>query len=428
MARPRATTRRQFLQHAAALSAAPLVLTTTTRRAHAAPPSNRLTVGLIGVGNMGSGHLNGFLGDDALQLVAICDVDRTKRDAACQKVDEHYGNHTRSGRHAGCASIHEYEELLARPDIDAVLIATPDHWHAAIAIAACRAGKDVYCEKPLSLTVREAQAMTAAARRYATVFQTGSQQRSSAEFRHAVELVRNGYIGDVREVRVGIGEPSRYKYLPEQPIPAGFDWDRWLGPTPWYPYNAERCSGNYSGGWRYVRDTSGGMMTDWGAHHFDIGQWGLDRDGSGPVEVVPPMSSDDGLLHYIYADGVQMIRDPSANGVRFIGSDGVVEVNRGYLRTEPASLKDHRITPREQRVYRSDDHRQNWLECIRTRQRPICDVAVGASSVTVCHLGNIAWWLGRPIRWNPDTHEIINDGEAAAMLDRPRRAPYRLHA
>jgi predicted dehydrogenase len=416
-------TRRRFIQSALATAAAPTVL---TRLAHAqTPPSERLTLGMIGVGNMGSAHRHSLVHNRDFQILAVCDVKRRHAEKAQQHIEETYAAERPDGRYRGCDVYNEYERILARNDIDAVLIATPDHWHAIIAIAACRAGKDVYCEKPLSLTIREANQMVTAARQYQTVFQTGSQQRSSANFRRACELVRSGYIGKLQRINVGIGGPSQHKVLPAEPIPDGLDWDRWLGPTPWYPYNSERCSGDYSGGFRLIRDYSGGMMTDWGAHHFDIAQWGLGMDGSGPSEIIPPGESEHGTLTYRYANGVEMLHG-GANGVLFTGTDGWVEVNRGYLKTSPAALESQPLRPNDVHLYESPGHHEDWLRCVRARQRPICDVAIGASSATVCHLGNIAWWLGRKIRWDPIRHEIIGDAEAARWLDRPKRAPYRI--
>jgi predicted dehydrogenase len=443
MSRRNGTTRRTFLKAAGAVLAAPYIVPARAlgREARLAP-SERITLGHIGVGNMGGGHVDYYLGNKEVQIVAICDVKKWQRDDAARKVQEHYGAETPSGTYRGCATYNEYEELLARDDIDAVVIAVPDHWHATIAIAACRAGKDVYCEKPLALTIREADEMVKVARRYNRVFQTGSQQRSSSEFRLACELVRNGRIGKIVKVNVGVGGPSREKYLPEEPIPEGLDWQRWLGPAPLQPYSAERCSGDYGGGWRHIRDYSGGMMTDWGAHHFDIAQWGLGMDGSGPVDIIPPVGdrtivnagakavvdpSKGPTLKYVYANGVPMIHG-GANGILFTGTNGKVEVNRGYFKTWPDEIGKEPIGPNDLHLYESPGHQQDWLNCIRTRGRPIADVAVGASSVTVCHLGNIAYWLGRPLKWDPVKREIIGDELASRWLDRPKRAPWRLHA
>lgn len=421
------TTRRHFLKVAGAAMAAPYIVPGSALGANGwLQPSERINLGFIGIGNMGGGHLNGFVGNSRVQVVAVCDVKRDKRDGAKARVERQYAEQMKQGSYRGCDAYNAYEDLLARDDIDAVVIAVPDHWHAIIAIAACQAGKDVYCEKPLSLTVREAREMERAARRYGTVFQTGSQQRSSANFRFACELVQNGRIGELQTVNVGIGDPSHEKFFPEEPVPDGIDWDRWLGPAPWQPYNSERCSGSYSGGWRRVRDYSGGMTTDWGAHHFDIAQWGMGMDGNGPVEILAPEVSPHEALTYRYASGVTMIRG-GANGVLFTGTEGKVEVNRGYLRTWPESLEETKLGPNEIHLYESPGHHADWLNCIRSRKRPICDVAIGASSVIVCHLGNIAYWTKRKIQWDPKREMIIGDDTASRWLDRPKRAPWRLH-
>lgn len=436
--RPSTPVSRRSALKAAASFAIPLFLPTVgLAAARRAAPSERITLGVIGVGNMGGSHLGGLLGNSDLQLVAICDVDEKKRDAAKARVEKHYAAEREAGTYAGCTTYREYESVLARHDIDAVLIAVPDHWHGIIAVDACRAGKDVYCEKPLALTVRDADAMVAAARRYGRVFQTGSQQRSSAEFRRACELVRGGFIGKLQTVNVGVGGPSQEAYLSEEPVREGFDWERWLGPAPIQPYSTERSSGRYEAGWRNIRDYSGGMMTDWGAHHFDIAHWGMGMDGSGPVEITPPGSvpavretpdpAKGQTLTFKYANGVTMIHG-GANGVLFTGSEGKIEVNRGMIKTWPEKLEKEPIRPENARLIKSDNHVQNWIDCIRSRARPIADVAIGASTITVCHLGNIAYWTGRTIRWDQEKRQIIGDEAAARLLDRPKRAPYVLRA
>jgi len=432
MSQRKKVTRRGFLKGAAGALAVPyFVPSSALGRGNFIPPSERITLGFIGIGNMGSNHLNSHLGNKGVQIVAVCDVKPDRRKWSQERVNKHYAATRQAGDYKACDVYIKFEELLARKDIDAIVMAPPDHWHAMIAIASMRAGKDVYCEKPLSLTIREAQAMVAAARRYGRVFQTGSQQRSADNFRFGCELVRSGRIGKLQTVHVNIGGPSAERYLPEEPIPEGLDWDRWLGPAPWQPYNSERCSGNYGGGWRLIRDYSGGMTTDWGAHHFDIAQWGMGMDGNGPVEIIPPDGKEYKDMTLKYANGVTMYRagkagDHSVHGVLFTGTEGKVEVNRGHFKTWPAELAQEKLGPNDVHLYKSTDHRANWLECIRTRQRPICDVAIGASSVTVCHLVNIAYWTGRPIKWDPMKKEIIGDTEASRWLDRPKRAPWRL--
>ncbi|MDQ3815550.1 MAG: Gfo/Idh/MocA family oxidoreductase [Armatimonadota bacterium] len=408
-------TRRQFLHSAAATLAAPYLITSSALGQNGQAPANdRIGIGFIGLGGMGGGHFNGYLGHGRTRIVAVCDVNAATREQYRQRAEEKY---------PGVAAYNDFRELLARDDIDAVVIATPDHWHAIISIEAAKAGKDIYCEKPLSLTIREAQEMRETARRHDVVFQTGSQQRSSREFRQACELVRNARIGQVQTIHVNVGGPSGERVLPAEPVPEGFDYEMWLGPAPWKPYNKQRVD---PGGWRALRDYSGGQMTDWGAHHFDIAQWGLGMDGSGPVEIIPPDGKEHKMLTYKYANGVLMYHGGGVNGLKFTGTDGWVEVNRGYLRTSPEALATAPIPPYEIKLYNSNHHREDWLNCIQTRQRPVADVAIGASSVTVCHLGNIAYWLKRPIRWDPVKEEIIGDDEARRWIDRPKRAPWHL--
>ena len=421
-------TRRLFLKGAVAAAAGPYVISSAALGAGDIPaPSNRLTVAHIGIGNQGSGHFGWMLGNSAGQILAVCDVRKWVRDKCQNSVNERYAADRASGTYKGCDVYNDFREVCARPDIDSVIIAVPDHWHALVAIACAKAGKDIYCEKPLSLTIRQGRAMVTAARRYGRVFQTGSQQRSSQEFWKACSLVRSGRIGEVKEVFVSVGGPSTEKQFPEEPIPDGFDWDFWLGPAQWAPHNSERCSGDYGGGWRHVRDYSGGMMTDWGAHHFDIAQWGLGMDATGPVEIHPP-GGEYQTLTYKYANGIVMYHGAGdgRSGVLFVGTKGKVAVNRGYFRTYPDEIGLEPLGPNDVQLYRSNNHHDDWTNCIKTRQRPICDVEVGLRSVSVCHLGNIAYWLGRSIKWDPAKEEIIGDEEASRWLDRPMRAPGRL--
>jgi predicted dehydrogenase len=406
---------------------------------NAPAPSERVTMAFIGIGNMGSGHLGNFLSNRDVQLLAMCDVREEVRNKTKKQVEDRYAEVFDSSSYSGCATYLDFQELLQREDLDAVLIATPEHWHAVMSIEAAKAGKDIYCEKPLSHTIKEARAMVEAVRRYSRVFQTGSQQRSDSNFRLGCEIVRNGRIGKLKSVHVNVGGTSNWAFLPEQPIPAGLDWDRWLGPAPFAPYNAERASGSYSGGWRLIRDYSGGMMTDWGAHHFDIAQWGLGMDESGPVEIHPPNGKEHKVLTYVYGNGVPMYHMFGANeaqielpykrkvnGVLFVGEKGWVETNRGYLKTSPESLAREPMGPNDVHLYNSRNHAGDWISCIKNRRRPICDVEVGARSITVCHLGNIAYWLNRSIKWDPAKEQIVGDEEANRMLQMPMRGAWRL--
>ena len=423
--------RRQFLKTTATLAvAAPTILPSAVWGA-ATGPNDRLTLGFIGMGKQNSGLLGGFIRNKGTQVVAVCEVDTTRREAAKKRVEDFYAAQTDKGSFKGCEAYKDFRELIARKDIDAVVIATPDHWHALNVIAAADAGKDIYCEKPLSLTIAEARAMVNAVRRNKRIFQTGSMQRSSREFLKACELVRNGRIGKVKTVIVGVGGPSKWCDLPEEAMEPGLDWDFWLGPAPVRPYNSvlsPRGVHDHFPNWRSYREYSGGAMTDWGAHHFDIAQWGLGMDDSGPVEIIPPGDPSAGTgVRYLYANGVEMIHDSSnSDGVTFIGTDGKIFVNRGKFRTEPESIGQEPLGDKAIRLYASSNHGQDWLNCVRSRKLPICDVEIGCRSVTVCHLGNLAYWNHRRLTWDPKKERFIGDKEANTWLDRAKRAPWKL--
>jgi predicted dehydrogenase len=436
-------TRRQFLKRAtatAALAAAgPTIIPISALGADNKPaPSNRITMGFIGVGGQGTYDMGNLLGHKEVQGVAVCDCDKSASKQAKELIEKRYAAQIKSGLYQGCDTYEHFWELLDRKDIDAVLIATPDHWHAGIAIAAAKAGKDMYCEKPMSLTLREAREMVNAMRRYDRVFQTGSQQRSHGPFRHACELVRSGYIGKVNDVYVRVWGPSHDCDLPAEKIPDGLDWDLWLGPAPWRPFN----KGIIHGGFRPYREYSGGGVTDWGAHHFDITQWALDMDESGPVAFYPPSGNDLPCLHYQYASGarvwhldgpgekelIKRMPAPPREGniIFFAGDKGWIECSRDHIRSNPDPIAKRFIGPNDVHLYRSPGHTQDFVNCVQSRQRPICDVEIGARSVSVCHLVNIAYWLNRPIRWDPAAEQIVGDPEAARWLDRPKRAPWYL--
>lgn len=431
-----AMTRRDFVA-AAGTAALPLLAPRAALGEGKKSPANaRITLGFIGMGTMNGGHLGHFLGTRETQVVAVCDVDAKRREHAKKRVEDHYGKGEKSGEFKGCTAYLDFRELLARKDIDAVVIATPDHWHAIAAIEACKAKKDVYCEKPLSLTIREAKMMMDAARKHDCVFQTGSQQRSEGQFRQACELVRSGRIGKVKAVYVNVGGPSRPCDLPEETMEEGLDWDRWLGPAPKRPYNSvlsPRGVHQHFPNWRNYREYSGGMMTDWGAHHFDIAQWGLGMDDSGPVEIVPPEDpKGERGVKYIYPNGVVVIHaeeyEPGkkVNGVTFVGAEGKVFVNRGYLASDPVDILKQPLGDKDVQLFKSPGHQRNWVDCIRSRQRPLCDVEIGARSVTVCHLGNLAYWNHRKLLWDAKAWRFVDDDAANKWLDRERRDPWQL--
>jgi predicted dehydrogenase len=283
-----ALTRRAFMFRGAALGATVVLPTIVSSTVFgAAAPSSRITMGMIGMGGQMGGHFRTMLGRSDVQVLAVCDVDRRKRENAKGQTESTYAQAMASGTYQGCDAYREYERVCERPDIDAVLIATPDHWHAAISLTAIKTGKDVYCEKPMTLTIREGRLVSDACRQYGTIYQVGSQQRSEWAFRTAAEIVRNGWIGKVKTCYASLGRFAPPATLPEQPIPEGFDYDRWLGPTPWYPYNYRRVEGNFGGGWRCFWEYGSRKNGDWGAHHFDIIQWALGMDDSGPVKFIP---------------------------------------------------------------------------------------------------------------------------------------------
>jgi predicted dehydrogenase len=391
------------------------------------PPSERITLGFIGCGKQSQHLTRSFLNSPGTHVVAACDVDKLKLARNKKLVEDHYAG--KSGQsYKGCDTTGDFRDVLARSDIDAVVIATPDHWHATTVIQSAKAGKDIYCEKPLSQTIGEARAMVNAVRKYDRVFQTGSMQRSDWHFRLGCELVRNGYIGDLKHITVGIGGPPEDRPLVAQPVPDYLDWNMWLGPVLWRPYNEElapHISQDIFPHWRNHSEFGGGGMTDWGAHHFDIAQWGMGMDESGPVEIIPPDGKDYKVLTYKYASGVTMVRD-SANGVLFTGTKGKVETNRGYLKTWPDDLKDVKLGPDEIHLYECNNHYVDWLDAIRKRTKPICDIETGCRSVTVCHLGNIAYKLQRPLKWDPEREVFVGDDEANRLLSRGYRSPWHI--
>jgi len=330
----------------------------------------------------------------------------------------------------GCTGYHDFHELLARRDIDAVVIATPDHWHALAAIHACEAGKDVYCEKPLSHTIREARRMVEAARRNGCVFQVGSQQRSSPEFRKACEYVLSGRIGKLQWIRASFGGGPTCGWEPNSQPPTGLDWNMWLGPAPWAEYNRRRCHWDF----RWYYDYSGGQMTDWGAHHNDIAQWGNGTSHTGPIKIEPIAVTfpTDGWfetattwhVRSTYANGVTLHTVSGPHGIHFQGTDGWVWVKRGDFKASDPEIDNTPLAAGEVHLYQSPGHQRNWLDCIRTRKRPIADVEIGCRSVTICHLGNIALRTGKTVEWDPDNEVITNDPSLNTWLSRPYRAPW----
>ena len=389
-------------------------------------PSDLITLGFIGVGKQGRGLTKSFLNTGQTRIVAISEVYEGKALRTIDTIQETYKANSALGTFATIPVYTDFRELLARKDIDAVVIATPDHWHASMAVKAATAGKDIYCEKPLSLKVREGRAMVNAARKYDRVFQTGSMQRSWPEFRQAVELIRNGSIGEIKSVKVNVGPPPTAYNLPPEPIPAGLDWDLWLGPNEPVAFNSELApplSKDVFPNWRNYREFGGGMVTDWGAHMFDIVQWALGMDDSGPIEVVAPDGKDHPFLTYRYANGITMTHESWewSNGIHFVGTTGEIKVQRKKIETSPVMLAERIITESEKHVYKSVDHYKDFLNAMRTRTKPICDVEIGHRTASVCNIGNIAYRLNRALQWDPVKEVFKNDVEANALLGRIMR-------
>lgn len=417
-------------------------------------PSNRINVGAIGTGRISRVHdLPGIWRHAQARIVAVCDVDRARMEDARTLVNGHYTKAT-GKPYDGVTGYTDYRELLANADVDAVVISTPDHWHTIIGIAAARAGKDIYLQKPTSLTIAEGRALSDAVHRSGVIFQIGSQQRSSVQFRVAAELVRNGRIGELTTVQVGLpGDPSG-RVEPEMPVPPGLDYDMWLGSTPRVYYTENRVhpqKGYDRPGWLRCEQFGAGMITGWGAHHLDSAHWGMGTEHTGPVEVWGTAEFPKSGLWDVhgpfrtearYANGVHMIVSGDfPNGIRFEGTEGWIFVSRGneaVTSSDPtARLKDTQalaasdprlltseIGPDGVHLYRSSSHHGNWLECIRTRQQPIAPVEVAHRSCTACLLHHIAMKLPRRLQWDPVAERFRNDDEANAMLSRPQRWPY----
>ena len=395
-------------------------------------PSERITMGFIGVGGQGRGHLlggawtyltGGYTGRKDVQVLGVCDVRRSRRDEATQRVNEHYANTYEKGHYTSCEPYIDFRDLLAREDLDAVLIATPIHWHALMSIMAARAGKDVYCEKPTALTIRESRVMADTVRRYGRIYQGGTQQRSEydSKFRLACELIRSGRIGTLKHVYCymgGAGVNWVKRFGQGKPVPEGFDWDLHLGPAPWSPYGTVGENAHFFG--------TGSI--NWGQHHYDIAQWGIDADESGPIEI----GLEDNVITYHYANGVVLHGCPPSGepwrqgGAYFEGTDGKINVHRDYFEVDPPEIAQRPLKPDDAHLNKSNSHSGNFLECIRSRQRTICHAESTHRAISVMLLGGIAEVLKRPLKWDPKQEQFTNDAEANRMLTVAMRPPWRV--
>jgi predicted dehydrogenase len=439
-------TRRQFLTITTAAAGTASALRILPTRAQPAAPSKRVALGVIGLGIQGTNNLRAFLGNPEVQVVAVCDVHTAQRAKGKQLVDGHYGN-------ADCMSYQDFRELIAHPGLDAVQITTPDHWHPLIAVEAARHGKHMYQEKPMGWSVHAAQAVARAVKSNGVVFQFGTQQRSDGRFRLACELVRNGRIGQLQTILVGVpGSVSSCPPQPPEPVPADLDYNLWLGPAPMAPYSYQRCRPyTEKDGWSVwysISDYCMGMIGNWGVHHLDIAQWGNNTEHSGPIEIEGTAEFPRGLLTDCcvrwqivnrYSNGVTLVHMDDAtsskhplqegghgHGVLFLGTQGWVHVDRQKLDAHPASLLDSKIGPNEIHLHRSDNHGANFIDAIRGRAKPAAPIDVAVRTDTLCHLQLIAGTLRRKLRWDPDAQRFPNDDEANRMLDRPMRPPWGL--
>ncbi|MDN3690600.1 Gfo/Idh/MocA family protein [Cyclobacterium jeungdonense] len=401
------------------------------------PAAGTLRLGFIGLGRQANGLLNSFISMPDIEVIAGCDVYGAKRQRFLNRTAAYYQEHNQQ---VDVKVYENYHDLLARKDVDAVVIATPDHWHALIAIDACKAGKDIYLEKPLTFTIKEGQELVEAVRSNNTVLATGSMQRSYANFQHAVTMVQKGRIGPVSKVFACVGGPPKPFDLPEENVPADLNWDLWLGPldapihfnnelNPPISLNPPENEKMW-GGWRWYKETGGGLTTDWGAHMFDIAQWAIGMDRKGPLEIIPAGYQDTQYLTFKYANGVTVTEQPfdekETRGCKFFGRDGWVEVSRSHYEASDPSLYPVLEEGESLQGGGGRAHHIDFIESVRRRKDPIAPVEIGHSTCVTCTLGNIAYDLGRPLNWDPEKEQFVNDPEAEKHLHRPYRAGYRL--
>jgi predicted dehydrogenase len=410
--------RRRFLSGAAATAAlGPQLL-------RAAPANGRLNIAFIGYGKRAYGVMDHALRQADVRIVAVCEVEGTRLARAKEVVEKRYAEVAKSGTYKGCATYVDYRELLGREDLDAVVIMTPDHMHVHPALAAATRKLDIYCEKPLTRTIGEGRLLVNAVKKYQVVFQTGSQQRSEfgGRFRTAVETIWAGRLGELKTIRIGVGGPSKPCDLPEQKKPDNVNWDLWLGPAPMRGYHEELCPKgihNHFPAFRQYEEYAGGMLADMGAHHFDIAQWAMGMDASGPVSIEPPAEGETGLK-FIYANGVEMIHG-GPSGCNFEGTKGILRVDRNLLESDPPEILAAPLGEKDRRAVPSKDHLRNWLDCIKSREEPICPVETGHRTASVCHLGNLGYKLRRKLTWDPAKEEFPGDAEANDLTARKPR-------
>ncbi len=428
--------RRSFLSQSFAAAAAPMIVPASVLgRGGAVAPSERIGMGFIGLGGQGSGHLfggawtyvpGGYLGRDNVQVLAVCDVWRDRREKALERVNKYYARKSGNGSFKSCEAYRDFRDLLARDDIDAVLMALPYHWHATMATFAAKTGKDIYSEKPIALTVREGRILTETVKRYGRVYQAGTQQRSEygGKFRRACRLVRNGYIGKLKEVyayRPGGGFTPNLQEVDSQgvPVPDELDWDLYVGPGPWRPYNGHNAGcGLFAYG-----------DPNWGPHHYDTVQWGIGADRTGPVEIGfedghSVLRFDNGVVVHSCAYPGESVG--GVGGACFVGADGRIAVDRDNLVADPPAILDQKLEPEDDWLYESNSHSGNFLECVRNRKQTICDVETAHRAMTLVLLCGIAMQLERRIAWDPVNERFPYDDKANRMLSYAKRSGWRV--
>ncbi len=429
-------TRRRFIKTsfigAAGLSALPLL------KACSVDVNDTVRLGFVGLGQQTRFLVNGFHTIPGVKIVAGCDVYGIKRQRFEHMVKSHQEE---AGESIEAKTYENYQDLLARDDIDAVIICTPDHWHALQTIDACRAGKDIYLEKPLTFTIKEGIKVVEAVRNNNLILATGSQQRSDHNFQHAVNLVREGKLGNLNRISAYVGPPPKPYDLPEETVPADLNWDKWLGPNPYVHYNSRLNpkisldpvqNETFWAEWRYYKEVGGGFLCDWGAHNFDIGQWALDKDNSGPVEIIPGGYEEHKHITFVYDNGIKMVNEPFDEeehfGVKFWGEDAWIEVKRGFFYASDESLMPRAVDDQDTEVpyETATPHLVDFIRAVRERKDPIANVETGHRTASLGILGNIATDLKRPLRWDPANEQFVNDPEASRFLHREYREGYSL--
>lgn len=442
--------RRKFIKLSAAAGASAIVVPTIISacalgRDGNVAPSDRINLAFIGSGNQAMNDIRDFITDKRIQITGICDVNKQStgywsgvvggRDIGINLVNGYYSK-IYNKKYNACKGFEDFREVIAKSEIDAVEVVLPDHWHSIPVLMAAKAGKDIYCQKPLALTIPEGRAMADAVKKYGVIFQTGSQQRSDENFRRVCELVRNGRIGELQTVECGLlsGTPDYGKTGNQTqtiPVPEGFDYETWLGPAPDAPYCPARTHVNF----RWVLDYSGGQVTDWGGHHPDIAQWGMNTEHTGPVKIqkaeatwaVHPIwnTATNYYFECLYANGVKLIiSDKLRGGVTFRGTEGWAWANRGKHEVFPENMKDSVISDSEIHLYKSDNHFRNFIDCVLSREETIAPAEIGHRSITMSHLGNIAMKLQQDLDWDPAAEKFIGNDIANGMLSRKMREPW----